>query len=60
MKYWCTIFSQNEDLGIRANLCKNIFYPATIKNYNEAVAMRNSFVQRKRKHQLRQFFKRTT
>ena len=40
MKDWRAISSQIEDLDIRANLCKNDFYQATIKNYNGAVVMR--------------------
>ena len=35
------IFPQIEDLDNQANLCKNIFYPATIKNDNGAVVMKN-------------------
>ena len=37
------IFPQIEDLGIRANFCKKLFYPATIKNENGAVATREFF-----------------
>ena len=34
-------FFQIKDLDIQSNYCKNIFYSATIKNDNGAIAMRN-------------------
>ena len=51
-------FPQIQDRNARANLCKNNIYPATIKTDNEAVAMRNVFVQQKRNQQLHKFKKR--
>ena len=39
---------------------KNNFFPASIKNDNEAVTMRKRFVKHKQDHQLRQFLKSTT
>ena len=45
-------FSQIQDRNTWANLCKHIFYPATIKNENGVVAMRNFFVRRERNQQL--------
>ena len=35
-----TILFQIQDLYTRASLCKNYFYPATIKSYNVYVARR--------------------
>ena len=48
-------FFQIKDLNTRASLCKNNFYPDSIKNDNGAVATRNIFIQLKLKQQLYQF-----
>ena len=39
-KYWRARFSKFETLIHELIFVKSDFYPATIKNYNEAVAMR--------------------
>ena len=55
MKYWhARFFFQIEYLDTRANLCKNIFYPATIKNDNGAIETREKFVQSEQNQQLHQ------
>ena len=50
-------FFHIKDIDTRANLCKHIFYPETIKNHNGAVATRNVFVGCKRNQQIHQFKK---
>ena len=40
MNHRHTRFFQIKDHNTQANLCKNIFYPESIKNDNGAVAMR--------------------
>ena len=47
-------------LNKRANLCKNNFKPATIKNDNGTVEMRKRFARRKLNQQLHQFKKMAT
>ena len=44
--------SQVQDHNTWSNLCKNNFYPETIKNDNEGIAMRNVFLQHERNQQL--------
>ena len=61
MKYWHARFiPKSKSLIYELIYLKNMFYPATIKNYNRAVAMSIFLVRRKRKLQLHQFLKRTT
>ena len=48
-------FFQTKDIHTRTNLCKNIFKPETIKNYNGAVEMREEIVRPERNQQLHQF-----
>ena len=56
LKYWRTRFFPKLKSLIYELICvKNDFYPETIKNYNGAIAMRKTFVQRVRKQQLHQF-----
>ena len=50
-------FSKIKDLNTWANLCKDVFYLATIKNDNRAVAIGKQFVQRKQNQHLHQFKK---
>ena len=57
MKYGRHIFPQIWDLDTRANLCKNSFYPGTIKTDTGDVATRNFIVRRERNQQLHQIKK---
>ena len=58
MNYRSAFFFQVQDGNMRANLCKNGLYPATIKNDNGAFAMR--FYLQRKQNQQRHYIKNDT